>query len=318
MNDTTLKWHWLGLGALGFLVGYFVALSESPVVGTLLPLLFGVIAGINGFVLGKTNFESAESLKKVKYWGMGFFAFSLAIFLSSILGLVVKNAITNHDETSIDLSQIEAHTATDLVGLRRRLQILGASMTEQTQIIERAKQQALLAHSSTENVKELLTRFLPAAKELDSALNHSLKSGVNWTEDTSKLLMTLSAVTKSTIPVLNEWNSSQNSSLGLEGIRLILLTTNSAVSNLLGASSSPETEQLLELSKDTTVVGSLFQVKALLDRNINDAFMESDKSNPYTEVDKLTELLVSGKVTQSNLYKLFAYGGDHRGTDGQI
>jgi len=93
MDKITLRWHWLGLGALGLLVGYFVALSESPVVGTLLPLLFGVIAGASAFVLGKTNFSNQEEASQIRYWGIGFFSFSVAVLVAASLGIYVKNLV---------------------------------------------------------------------------------------------------------------------------------------------------------------------------------------------------------------------------------
>ena len=42
---SAVRWYMLGFALLGGAVGFFAGSSQSPVIGTLLPLLFGLIGG---------------------------------------------------------------------------------------------------------------------------------------------------------------------------------------------------------------------------------------------------------------------------------
>lgn len=52
-----IRWYMLGFALLGGAVGYFAGSSQSPVIGTILPLLFGLIGGASGLYLAKIDLE---------------------------------------------------------------------------------------------------------------------------------------------------------------------------------------------------------------------------------------------------------------------
>jgi hypothetical protein len=49
------RWFTLGLALVGVATGYLIALSKSPVVGIVLPLLFGLIGGAGGVYLWQAD-----------------------------------------------------------------------------------------------------------------------------------------------------------------------------------------------------------------------------------------------------------------------
>ncbi|MDH5230804.1 MAG: hypothetical protein OEY38_12130 [Gammaproteobacteria bacterium] len=306
MDNITLRWHWLGLGALGLLVGYFVALSESPVVATLLPLLFGVIAAASAFILGKTNISKPDEAEKIKIWGIGFFSFSVAVLGAASLGLLLKNMVYDKNSAPLNIAGINAQLSTELISLRKQLQILGASSEEQTAIIGQAKLDWLSQSSVEDNKKALLKSFVPAATNLQKALNLYLQKNTQKDEETLDILKKLSTLTNSTLPVLEEWTNGQPSSLGGEGLQVILLANESLIDELLGSNNDPEARHLLNMGADKLLVGSLFQVKGLLNRQFTNKMTGVNNQPSYSDANKMTELLISGKLTQRQFSRLLA------------
>src|SRR5262245_16960366 len=53
-------WIWVAFGTMGLLIGFVAGLSLTPVVGTILPLLFAAIGGGAGFFLTRKPENSRE------------------------------------------------------------------------------------------------------------------------------------------------------------------------------------------------------------------------------------------------------------------
>jgi|APLak6261663543_1056040.scaffolds.fasta_scaffold01703_5 hypothetical protein len=302
MNDTSLRWYWLGLSALGVLVGYLVTLSQSPVVGTLLPLLFALIAGVSSFVLGKTNFRSAESIQKIKYWGVGFFAFSVAFVVSSGSCIFLINTLARPQSQNITLIGVEPHAALELVGLRRKLQILGATQDEQVQLLESAKKRLSPQTTDGEKVADFVRQFAPIGQALSNELDASAADSSKLPEDIRKNLFSARAVVKATVPVLEAWLTPGQKTLQIAGVRLILSANEKVINELLGSAGGGD--EILAISSRPQLVGALFQAKAMLDNNPPTL----DQTRPLqaddlSSVDKLTELLLSGKITENQLFR---------------
>src|SRR4051794_3005182 len=59
------------MGALGALLGIWIAWSESPVVVTVLPLLFGIVGSAGGYSLLKMDFSKPHNQEKLHVISLG-------------------------------------------------------------------------------------------------------------------------------------------------------------------------------------------------------------------------------------------------------
>ena len=119
------KWFIIGLGLIGAATRYFVALSRSPVVGIVLPLIFGLVGGAGGVYLAKADLKSEEGRHRLALIGKAVGSLSLVMVLATAVTLWWRNEASYQPLLSVAMPQQVA-----LVGLRARLQILGASAAE--------------------------------------------------------------------------------------------------------------------------------------------------------------------------------------------
>jgi len=81
------SWVPAAFAATGLLIGLVAGLSMSPVVGTLLPLLFGVIAGGAGFFVKQTPEHS-------RICGISLFLLSILCLLGFLLGIRERQGLS--------------------------------------------------------------------------------------------------------------------------------------------------------------------------------------------------------------------------------
>jgi hypothetical protein len=76
---SSLRWFLIGFGLVGLAVGYLAGSSNSPVLSTLLPLLFGLIGGAGGFYLSGVDFSLPQTLARLRLLGI-----ALTVFVSTL------------------------------------------------------------------------------------------------------------------------------------------------------------------------------------------------------------------------------------------
>lgn len=303
---STFHWNWISLASGGVLVGYFVALSQSPVVATIMPLLFGLIAGATGFVLGKTDVTKQDASEKLKFWSAGFTAFSLAVLTSSLLALWLTRGVIDSHQPSIDLKGLEAHEAARLVALRKKLLILGADSQEIIEILETEKGRLTRPNNVIAEMRKYLGVFIPVADTLYKAL---VGEAVQLVKSDREALNSMSALLSATIPILKEWEKADGNAppIRVSGVALILESIENVVDENVG-STSGDSEKFVALGGDLDLLSAFIQAKASLKvrpgvREVRSRYGDS----LYEEVDDLTKLLVSGEVTKERISQYFAY-----------
>jgi hypothetical protein len=75
---------------VGAAVGYFAGLSESPVVATLLPLLFSVLGGSSGLFLVTAKPEEPASMRRLGMLGKALFFFTVAAIFASVYAICLR------------------------------------------------------------------------------------------------------------------------------------------------------------------------------------------------------------------------------------
>ena len=190
MNQLSLSlmWLWVGVGSLGMAVGYFVGLSQSPVVATLLPLLFGLIGGSSGFIITRTRPDEPESIKILKYSGIGFFVFSIAVIGSSFGALNVKvgsGQAVNQRELPLD--GVASEMGIKIVAVRKQLQILDASEKEQSIILQSALRGKITKVSTNKEIEQYLGNLAAKSDEAAQVIKSALEKGTVQVDEEDKL-----------------------------------------------------------------------------------------------------------------------------------
>lgn len=81
-----LRWYLIGLGCVGAAIGMFAGLSQTPVVGILLPTLFGIIGTGGGYYLSSREMEP----KRARLLGYGLVTFIVPTIVMALLGISMR------------------------------------------------------------------------------------------------------------------------------------------------------------------------------------------------------------------------------------
>jgi hypothetical protein len=148
LTDSPLLTMAIGAGAFGFLLGMWIILSASPVVTTLLPLLFGLVGGAGGFQIARFDAAAAKSRDNLRLFGVCATSFSTACILAMLMAIPTKHTllawiqgdqvpIVKSDGASIYNDPVAAFAT------RAELEAYGASKDEIKAILEVSSQAAV-------------------------------------------------------------------------------------------------------------------------------------------------------------------------------
>jgi hypothetical protein len=159
----------IGMGALGVLVGLFAAWSATPIVTTLLPLLFGIVGGVSGVSIAKMDVSSNKSQLKIRLLGQMLAAFSIACTIAVLLAVYFRPQIQDADQATLVYGKTSIDYVDALV-LRRKLAALGASPKEVGYLLELLNAETKPDISAIDRkIDELLGRKYSAAASTSSA-----------------------------------------------------------------------------------------------------------------------------------------------------
>ena len=147
---TALRWYLIGLSFLGVAIGYFAGSSQSPVIGTLLPLLFGLVGGAGGLYLTRVDLERPEILFRLRIIGKALTLFIIFALMGSIYGISLRTERSILSFFSPRIFQTETRyeipvstkgdpkKAIEIAMLRARIRAIGVSLAEEQYILQRA------------------------------------------------------------------------------------------------------------------------------------------------------------------------------------
>jgi len=167
---SALRWYLSGFSLLGGAVGYFAGSSQSPVIGTLLPLLFGLIGGAGGLYLTRAELDCPKVIFRLRILGKALTLFIIFTLVGSIYGISLRTERNIRDffspiglgrKSSLDISiEEEPMKAVRLAMLRARIRALGVSLDEEQQIIAGAGADKLIDTPYYKMTTEELNRLL--------------------------------------------------------------------------------------------------------------------------------------------------------------
>jgi hypothetical protein len=150
-----LVWYGVGTVLIAVYIGAAAGLSRSPVIGTLLPMLFSVIGGVGGLYLAKTDLEGSALARRTKRVGIFVALLAVSVMAGSIYGISVRTGsglrsfVPSLGGQSVDTAStilpesdsafVFPAGALELGALRLRLRALGFTAQEQKRILEAAR-----------------------------------------------------------------------------------------------------------------------------------------------------------------------------------
>lgn len=169
-----LLWYIAGFGLIGFSAGLFAGWSSSPVVSTLLPMLFGLLGGASGLFLAQSDLEAF----RVRALGVAIIGFSALCILGCCVGVSMRTGAGIWDfrprwvgtsEPPIligDAGERNPELHLQLLALRVRLKALGATHEEQVAILADTARILGRAHTSTVDFSKTTDALVKAADSL--------------------------------------------------------------------------------------------------------------------------------------------------------
>ena len=144
----SIVWLTVGTSLMATFIGVTAGMSQSPVVATLLPLLFAAIGGAGGFYVLRADLSDTLTIQRLKYFGIlaSFFAIFGGIgCISGIYfrtGVNIKNVSLGINNSNVPEKNyyIDPLVGLELGVLRHRMNALDMTFSEQTVILESARE----------------------------------------------------------------------------------------------------------------------------------------------------------------------------------
>jgi len=134
-----MRWYVAGLAVVGLATGFFAGASHTPIIGTLLPLLFALIGGTSGVYIANADLSSPAFSARMRWLGRSLGAFGLACLLGSSAGISLRLHYEHpRREELITLWHGKAQAAIQLAALRTKLELLGVSSEERERVLAAA------------------------------------------------------------------------------------------------------------------------------------------------------------------------------------
>jgi hypothetical protein len=199
---------------VGALTGLFAGFSNSPVVGILLPLLFGLIAGTGGAYIANMKLDSSEDKRRAKFIGQALFLFSAACLSGAMYAMAIRTgagwkefvpSFQKQEQKTVNLPaalQLNGSRLTELALVRAQLKMLGATTQDQAIVIQRlADDFQITAPLPKVTADVLLTNLQAVVKKFEAPS----RPGSQPAKDISGRVALTQAKFKTYARILGEW-----------------------------------------------------------------------------------------------------------------
>jgi hypothetical protein len=259
-------WYAAAMTVVGLAVGYFVALSRSPVVAVLLPLLFSLIAGVSGIYVAREDLTQVAGRKRLGFLGICILAFVCGSLVSSGTLLILKRPQLTPSLTEISgFDKLTPEERIYLVQLRALTLLLGTSQEERVGILEAASRKVVVPADEPSVVSRKLREFLEPISNAETALAEDLVAG--FTDDSLKQqAMAVKALLRASKYLFDHWsNSIESEATSAVVIQQQINLLRESLGELVGTTNSLPTTNLQILSQAPEVLGVLLELRAMLE-----------------------------------------------------
>lgn len=191
-----------GMASIGALLGIWIVLSESPVVITVLPLIFAIAGGWGGVSLLKLDFSKPGNQQKLRFIGSSVGALCTACIVSMLASIAARPALISMANPASITYAVENHAdPASAIAVRAKLVALGASASEQAAVLASLDRPApeakplldsLVKHGA--DYVSTFDEFTPEQKERFSSEGYSGDAVLKSVLDIRSLLNEISAV----------------------------------------------------------------------------------------------------------------------------
>jgi len=193
----SVVWHMVGLSTAGLLIGAMAGLSATPVVGTMLPLLFGLLGGVSGFYAAKIDLDNSLGRHRLSFMGKSLAIFALTAWLGAFYGISVRTGVspshffmlpvaplgTNADEGLFTTGEpIQISTALELSALRYRLERLGVPESDMYLIVQAARKE-VSEPPSRQEIMHILDTIRTKALQARERFTQGIMEGLEGREE---------------------------------------------------------------------------------------------------------------------------------------
>lgn len=173
----------LGMAALGAVLGLLVAWSASPVVATVIPLLFGLIGGAGSVSFLKADFSKPGVQRQIQAAGASLLSCCSAFLVFLVIGVLTKGYVETmqHDALTYQLSGEQLANpaaAIDRLLLRQRLVGIGATKSEIGSIIGTSDKEDY--RSAVDTIAKSVTALLAAYDQIPAADQQKLEQTTDF------------------------------------------------------------------------------------------------------------------------------------------
>ena len=183
------------MATLGALLGFWIAISASPLVMTALPLLFGVAGGWGGLSLVKMDLSKPGTQKKIALLAGALASLCSSCLLSTLVTLAFLPTLRSFTAVKADIVDVQYHPdPVAAVAMRAKLAALGASPDEQRAI--------LFAAFAPPDYGKVVKQFNQAAKTYTNAFeafSDEQKKALETDDIVSRMLLESYAASKAMI-----------------------------------------------------------------------------------------------------------------------
>src|SRR3984885_4333723 len=132
------KLYVVATGLVDFATGVLVGLSKSPVVATILPLLFGLVGGVGGLFVSNQNNTRQPGAKRINFIAACVISFIVFNLIGMGVFLWIFRLDVEPDLATIPgFSELDAQQQLVLAELRTRAVLIGMSKDEREKLLEK-------------------------------------------------------------------------------------------------------------------------------------------------------------------------------------
>jgi hypothetical protein len=157
----------IAMSLVGLCVGVLTALSQSPVVSIVIPLLFSLVAGAGGIYISKVDVTQADVRQRLAFAGIGVIAFVVSTLIGVWAIISTQSPRVAPDLTALLRSEfLQPSDQLHLVKLRALAALMGTSTDERREILAKAASHPPQKITTPEEEAQRISSVLHCVKDV--------------------------------------------------------------------------------------------------------------------------------------------------------